>query len=96
MKWLKSVALILLLMAVFVVTIPAVNQQEMPLRFAIWETPFALSNFWWLLGAFLIGLTVGLLNSLWSHTKHRLQVRKLRQTLAQTEAEVERLRSLSI
>ena len=51
--------------------------------------------FWWLLAAFAVGLLLGLLNAIWVNMKHRLQVRKLRQSLAQTTAELERLRSQS-
>ncbi len=94
MRLVKSVGLVLVMLVVFVATIPAVNQEELPLRFAIWETP-PLSNFWWLLGAFLIGLAVGVVNGMWVNTRHRLQLRKLRTTLSKTESEVERLRSLS-
>jgi hypothetical protein len=43
----------------------SVNQYEMALNFAIWQTPFVLSMFWWLLAAFLIGLLVGLVNATW-------------------------------
>ena len=52
MRWLKSVLLVIAMIVVFVATIPAVNQDVLPLKFAVWETP-PLSNFWWLLGAFL-------------------------------------------
>ena len=96
MKWLKSIVVLFALLLSFLLAALAVNQQEITLTFAVWETPFALSMFWWLFAAFLIGLMFGLLNALWVNLKHRLQVRKLRQSLAQTTAELERLRSLTV
>jgi uncharacterized membrane protein YciS (DUF1049 family) len=96
MKWLKSIVLIIAMLLAFVVAALAVNQQELTLTFAIWETPFALSMFWWLFAAFLVGLAFGLLNALWVNTKHRLHARQLRRNLEQTTAELERLRSLTV
>ena len=96
MKWLKSLVLLLAVILAFVLAALAVNQQELTLTFAVWETPFALSMFWWLFAAFLVGLFFGLLNAAWVNVKHRLAVRKLRQSLAQTTAELERLRSITV
>ena len=96
MKWLKTIVLIFAMLIAFLLATLAVNQQEMALTFAVWETPFKLSMFWWLLAAFLIGLSFGLSNALWMNVKARLQTRKLKQSLAQTESELERLRSLTV
>jgi len=96
MKWLKTLVIFLALVVAFLLATLAVNQQELTLTFAVWETPFALSMFWWLFAAFLVGLLFGLLNALWVNTRHRLQARKLRQNLAKANAELERLRSLSV
>ena len=96
MKWLKTLVLFLALFLAFLLAALAVNQQEITLTFAVWETPFALSMFWWLFAAFLIGLAFGLLNALWVNTRQRLQARQLRQNLAKANAELERLRSLSV
>lgn len=96
MKWLKTIVLILAMVVAFLMATLAVNQQEMSLTFAVWETPFKLSMFWWLLAAFLVGLSVGLSNALWLNVKARLAARKLRQSLAQAESELERLRSLTV
>ena len=52
--------------------------------------------FWWLFAAFLLGLTFGWLNALWLNAKHRLQARQLRRNLEQANAEVERLRSITV
>jgi len=96
MKWLKTIVLIFAMVIAFLLATLAVNQQEMALTFAVWETPFTLSMFWWLLAAFLIGLTFGLCNALWMNVKARMQARKLKQSLAQAESELERLRSLTV
>ena len=96
MKWLKTIVLIFAMVIAFLLATLAVNQQEMPLTFAVWETPFTLSMFWWLLAAFLVGLTFGLSNALWMNVKARMQARKLKQSLAQAESELERLRSLTV
>jgi uncharacterized integral membrane protein len=92
MKWLKSLILVLAMLLAFVVAALAVNQDKTALTFAIWTTPFELSLFWWLLAAFLVGLTFGLLNGVWMSVKHRLENRRLRQSLARAEGEAERLR----
>ncbi len=96
MKWLKTLVLISAMLLAFVLAALSVNQQEVTLTFAVWETPFPLSMFWWLLMAFLVGLLFGLLNAVWVNFRRRMEVRKLRQSLAQTTAEVERLRSLGV
>lgn len=96
MKWLKTLVLLAAMLIAFTLAALAVNQQEITLTFAVWETPFALSMFWWLLAAFLIGLSFGLLNALWVNVKQRMQLRKLRQSLAQSNAELERLRTLTV
>jgi len=96
MKWLKTLVLILAVLLAFTMAALAVNQQELTLTFAVWQTPFALSMFWWLLAAFIVGLAFGLINSLWVNLKHRVEVRKLSKSLAQSHAELERLRSLTV
>ena len=96
MKWLKTLVLVAAMLIAFILAALAVNQQEITLTFAVWETPFALSMFWWLLAAFLVGLSFGLLNALWVNVKQRMQLRKLRQSLAQSNAELERLRTITV
>lgn len=95
MSWLKTIVVLVAVIIAFTVAALAVNQTELPLTFAIWQTPFALSMFWWLLIAFLVGLLFGLLNALWATMRHRLANRKLRQSLQQANAELKRLRALS-
>ena len=96
MNWLKTLVLVIAMLIAFTLAALAVNQQEITLTFAVWETPFALSMFWWLLAAFLVGLSFGLLNALWVNFRRRMQLRKLRQSLAQSNAELERLRTLTV
>ncbi len=96
MNWLRNLVVLAAALIAFLGAALAVNQQQISLNFAIWETPFALSVFWWLLAAFALGLLFGLLNAIWVNVRHRLQNRKLRQSLAQANAELERLRSLSV
>lgn len=74
----------------------SVNQHETALTFAIWQTPFELSMFWWLLAAFLLGLFAGLINAAWVGIRRRLEVRRLRTALEKANAELERLRSVTI
>lgn len=96
MRWLKSIALILTLIVAGVLAALSVNQHEIALTFAIWQTPFVLSMFWWLLAAFLLGLFVGMVNAAWIGIRRRLEVRRLRVALEQANAERERLRSVTI
>lgn len=96
MRWLKSIALILTLIVAGALAALSVNQHEMALTFAIWQTPFVLSMFWWLLAAFLLGLFVGMVNAAWIGIRRRLEVRRLRVALEQANAELERLRSVTI
>tara|TARA_A100001011_G_scaffold311601_1_gene328692 strand:+ start:122 stop:388 length:267 start_codon:yes stop_codon:yes gene_type:complete len=55
----------------------AANQEEITLRFAVWETPFKISVYWWLLIAFGFGIFIGLLNTLFVNTRLRLENRRL-------------------
>jgi uncharacterized membrane protein YciS (DUF1049 family) len=96
MKWIKTLALIAAMLLAFVFAALSVNQQEIALTFAIWETPFLLSMFWWLLMAFAAGLLFGLVNGAWLNVKHRLRNRRLQQELVNSTAELERLRSLTV
>jgi len=91
MNFVKTVVLLVALLLVFLFAALSVNQEEVRLSFALWQTPMALSVFWWLLAAFLIGLVFGVSNALWLNAKHRLRIRKLNQSLNKAEAEVARL-----
>lgn len=96
MKWLKTLVLILAMVLVGSLAALSVNQQEISLAFAMWQTPFALSIFWWLLAAFLLGVIFGVLNGVWASTKRRLEMRKLRQALSQANSELARLRNITL
>ncbi len=98
MKWLKSIVLLVVVLLAFALALlgSTSNTEEVTLNFAIWETPLSLPVYWWLLSAFLIGITLGAVNAVWLNVKYRIEVRKLKQNLAQTTAEVERLRALSV
>ena len=96
MQWLKTLALVATLLLAGAMGALAVNQEQVALNFAIWTTPFELEIFWWLLGAFLIGLLVGLINATWIGLKRRMENRRLRQTLEQANAELERLRNVGL
>ena len=55
----------------------AANQEEIALRFAIWETPIKISVYWWLLIAFGLGISIGLLNTVFVNTRLRFENRRL-------------------
>ena len=55
----------------------AANQEEITLRFAVWETPFKISVYWWLLMAFGLGIFIGLLNTLFVNVRLRSENRRL-------------------
>ena len=92
MNWLKTATALVALLLVFVLAALSVNQEEVTLSFAVWETPFPLSVFWWLMAAFLIGLLFGLLNAAWLTLKSRLTIRRLNQSLTEAQGELARLR----
>ena len=85
MTWLKSLLFVCVLILVFLFAALAVNQQQVALSFVRWETPFTLSIFWWLFLALILGLLLGWLYSLVRHLPLRMQVRKLKKSLAAAE-----------
>ena len=93
MNWLKSFVLVIVLIVAFLVGALAVNQQEITLKFAIWETPFAARIYWWLLAALVIGFVLGAVNAVWMNVKHRVETRRLRRELDHANAELKSLRS---
>ena len=96
MQWLKTVALVVIMLLFGVGAALSVDQHEVALHFAIWKTPFELSIFWWLLVAFLLGLFAGLMNTFWVGTKRRLENRRLRQSLEKANSELDRLRNVTL
>ena len=71
-------------LALFVFAAIAVNQEEISLRFLAWQTP-ALSVFWWLLLALILGLTLGLAAAMGIITRQAMRNRRLRRALAATD-----------
>lgn len=98
MKWLKTLVLLVVVLVAFALALlgSTSNTEEVTLNFAVWETPLSLPVYWWLLFAFLIGISLGIVNAVWINLKYRLEVRKLKQNLAESTAEIERLRTLSV
>ena len=91
MKWIRTLVALITLLVAFVLAVLAVRQPEVALNFVYWQTPFAISVFWWLLIAFVLGVLLGVINTAWVATKHRLANRRLQRELAQQQAELERL-----
>ena len=59
----------------------ASNQEEIALRFAVWETPFEISVYWWLLIAFGLGIFIGLLNTFFVNAGLRRENKRLNKKL---------------
>ncbi len=93
MKWIRSLIAVVTLLLAFMLAALAVRQPEVALNFVYWQTPVELSVFWWLLLAFVLGITLGVVNTAWVTTKHRLTNRRLQRELAQQRSEMERLRA---
>lgn len=73
----------------------AVNQDPVALHFLTWQTP-TISVFWWLLGAFMLGLLLGLLGITVLTTRLSLKNRKLTRLLGNAEKELHQVRKASI
>ena len=67
----------------------ASNQEEITLRFAVWETPFEISVYWWLLIAFGLGIFIGLLNTFFVNTGLRLENKRLHKKLEERSVDVD-------
>ena len=67
----------------------AANQEEITLRFAVWETPFKISVYWWLLIAFGLGIFIGLLNTFFVNTGLRLENKRLHKKLEERSVDVD-------
>jgi len=93
MKWISRLFWLLLLVAAFALALLTVNQQQVHLQFLDWQTP-QLSVFWWLLIAFAVGITLGLLPALINSAKHIMQTRRLNKALKAKDKEIAQLRDL--
>ena len=67
----------------------AANQEEISLRFAVWETPFKISVYWWLLIAFGLGIFIGLLNTFLVNAGLRLENKRLHKKLEKLPVDVD-------
>ena len=94
MSWLSRLLWGVLALAAFFFAALAVNQSQVSLRFMVWETP-EVSVFWWLLLAFAVGLSIGLLATSLVSMRGRLQRRALSRKLEASEKEVHQLRNIS-
>ena len=63
------------------------NQEEIVLKFAVWETPFKISVYWWLLAALALGFSLGLLNTFFINIRLRLENKRLKKALEQSSVE---------
>jgi len=74
---LRNFLIFILIIGLLFFSAIAANQEEITLRFAVWETPFKISVYWWLLIAFGLGIVIGLLNTLFVNTRLRFENRRL-------------------
>ena len=95
MTWLWKALLAVLFVVVALLGVLATmdNDTEVALQFLDWTTP-ALSIYWWLLSATLLGAVLGWTVSATASVRTRLVQRRTRRELAQTQGEVERLRKV--
>jgi uncharacterized membrane protein YciS (DUF1049 family) len=90
MVWLSRLLWGCLALAAFFFAALAVNQNPVQLRFMIWETP-QVSVFWWLLLAFAVGLSIGIVATGFVSVRGRLQQRALSRKLEASEKQVHQL-----
>ena len=91
MTWLRRALVVLLALVLFLFAVVAVNQEQISLKFLTWRTP-ALSVFWWLLTALLLGLLLGLAAAVGMTAKRSLRNRRLAKELQGANEELQRLR----
>lgn len=93
MKWFSRLFWLLLLIAALGLAILTVNQQQVHLSFLEWQTP-ELSVFWWLLIAFALGLSLGLLLAMINSAKHVMQRARLNKEVKVRDKEIAQLREV--
>ncbi len=91
LTWFRRVLAAFAALVVFLLAVVAVNQEQISLKFLAWQTP-ALSVFWWLLIALLLGLTLGLAAAMGMAAKRSMHNRKLRKAVRAANEELQRLR----
>ena len=77
----RNLLIFILTIALLFFSAIAANQEEISLRFAVWETPFKISVYWWLLIAFGLGIFIGLLNTFFVNAGLRLENKRLHKKL---------------
>lgn len=95
MSWLAKVFWAALAILLFFLAALAVNQEPVVLQFLNWQTP-SLSVFWWLLGAFVLGLLTGMLGITVLTTRLSLKNRRLSKQLGNAEQELHKVRNLTL
>ena len=75
--------LVMLVLGLIVVLLAAlsVNQEKIALKFAIWQTPYEISVYWWLLAAFGLGFFISLINTFLVNASLRIENRQLKKSL---------------
>lgn len=94
MATLRWLALAILLVVVLVFGMLAVNQEVVSLRLLDWQTP-EISVFFWLLAAFALGLSAGVVGMMLSGVRHRLECRRLRKQIDGRDKELAALKSVA-
>ena len=79
--------LLVLFISIILLSALSVNQEEIVLKFAVWETPFKISVYWWLLAALALGFSLGLLNTFFINIRLRLENKRLKKALEQSSVE---------
>lgn len=69
----------------------AVNQESVALQLLDWKTP-SISVFFWLLAAFGLGLSAGIVGMALSGMRHGLERRRLNKTIEQRDKEIAALK----
>lgn len=87
-RGLRRLLLGLTTLALFLLAVIAVNQEQVSIRFLAWRTP-EWSLFWWLLIAFSAGVLIGALAMLPARTKSAWESRRLRKQIRQARSEQE-------
>ncbi|MGI9324162.1 MAG: LapA family protein [Pseudomonadales bacterium] len=94
MASLRWLAFVIFAIVVLIFGMLAVNQESVSLRLLDWQTP-EISVFFWLLAAFAIGLSAGVVGMMLSGVKHRLERRKLNKSVETLRKEVATLKNLA-
>ena len=86
-RWIVRIAFALV--AVIAVLAVVDNRSRVALHFLNWTTP-EVSLYWWLVGAFALGVTVGWLGAGVQILRVRAGTRQLKRELSRSQAELER------